>query len=44
MARKKFYMVLDTETATLPFANEIANGNPELKKRIAIAKPPGRYL
>ena len=39
MAHKKFYMVLDTETATLPFANEIANGNPELKKRIAIAKP-----
>ena len=32
-------MVVDTETATLPFANEIAAGNPERKKRIAIAKP-----
>lgn len=40
MAREKFrYMVVDTETATLPFANEVANNNPELKKKIAIAKP-----
>ena len=40
MAREKFrYMVVDTETATLPFANEIARDNSELKKKIAIAKP-----
>lgn len=40
MAREKIrYMVVDTETATLPFANEVANNNPELKKKIAIAKP-----
>lgn len=40
MGRKKdIYMVLDTETATLPFANEIAGGNAEVKKKIAIAKP-----
>ena len=39
MAKKLYYMVVDTETATLPFANEIAHDNPERKKRIAIAKP-----
>lgn len=40
MAREKLrFMVVDTETATLPFANEISNSNPELKKKIAIAKP-----
>lgn len=39
MAKKLYYMVVDTETATLPMANEIANGDPERKKRIAIAKP-----
>lgn len=39
MAKKLYYMVTDTETATLPFANEIACGDPERKKRIAIAKP-----
>ena len=39
MAKKLFYMVVDTETATLPFANEIAEGDSEKKKRIAIAKP-----
>ena len=33
------FMVTDTETATLPFANEIANGDPEKKKKIAIARP-----
>ena len=32
-------MVFDCETATLPFAEEIANGNSEKKKRIAIARP-----
>ena len=39
MRKKLLYMVVDTETATLPMANEIANGDPERKKRIAIAKP-----
>lgn len=39
MAKKLYYMVVDTETATLPFANEIAENDPERKKRIAIAKP-----
>lgn len=39
MAKKLYYMVVDTETATLPFANEIACDDPERKKRIAIAKP-----
>lgn len=39
MPKKKLYMVFDCETATLPFANEIAGDNAERKKRIAIAKP-----
>ena len=40
MARKEIrFMVVDTETATLPFANEIAKGNADAKKKIAIAKP-----
>lgn len=40
MGRKKeLFLVLDTETATLPFANEIAGGNAEIKKKIAIARP-----
>lgn len=40
MAKKKLkFCVVDTETATLPFANDIAQGDPERKKRIAIAKP-----
>lgn len=37
--KKLKFMVVDTETATLPFADEIANGDPERKKKIAIAKP-----
>ena len=37
--KKKVYLMLDCETATLPFADEIAGDNPERKKRIAIAKP-----
>ena len=37
--KKLLYMVVDTETATLPIANEIAHGDAERKKRIAIAKP-----
>ena len=39
MRQKLKFLVIDTETATLPFANEIAGDNPERKKRIAIAKP-----
>lgn len=39
LSKKRLYMVLDTETATLPFANEIAKGDKEKKKRIAIARP-----
>lgn len=36
--RKKFYLTLDTETATLPFANEMCK-NAAQKQKIAIAKP-----
>lgn len=36
--RKKFYLTLDTETATLPFANELCKGAKQ-KQKIAIAKP-----
>ena len=36
--RKKYFLTLDTETATLPFANEIAKTAKE-KQNIAIAKP-----
>lgn len=39
MSKKKFFCVVDTETATLPFSDEIAQGNAEIKKKIAIAKP-----
>lgn len=39
MGKKLFYMVVDCETAGLPFINEIAGDDPERKKRIAIAKP-----
>ena len=40
MARKeKRYLVLDCETATLPFASELADGDAEKKKKIAIARP-----
>lgn len=38
MAKKKWYLVLDTETATLPFADEITK-NAKEKQKIAIAKP-----
>ena len=37
--KKLYYMVVDTETATLPFSDEIAQGDPAIKKKIAIAKP-----
>ena len=36
--KKKFYLTLDTETATLPFVNEIAT-TPKERQTIAIAKP-----
>lgn len=36
--KKKFYLVLDTETATLPFANTICKNAAE-KQKIAISKP-----
>ena len=39
MSKELRYMVFDCETATLPFAEEIANGDSEKKKRIAIARP-----
>lgn len=40
MARKEYrYLVLDCETATLPFANDIAGNDAEKKKKIAIARP-----
>lgn len=38
MGKKKFYLTLDTETATLPFANELCE-NAIQKQKIAIAKP-----
>ena len=37
MPKELRYMVFDCETATLPFAEEIAHGDSEKKKRIAIA-------
>lgn len=36
--KKLYYLTLDTETATLPFADEIAK-TPKAKQNIAIAKP-----
>ena len=39
MSKSLRYIVLDCETATLPFANTIANGDSEIKKKIAIARP-----
>lgn len=36
--RKKFYLTLDTETATLPFVNELCK-NAKQKQKVAIAKP-----
>lgn len=38
MGAKKYYLVLDTETATLPFASTIATTAKD-KQKIAIAKP-----
>lgn len=40
MARKENrYLVLDCETTTLPFADEVAEHDAEKKKKIAIARP-----
>lgn len=40
MPKKKLkYLVLDCETATFPFADELAQGDGERKRKIAIAKP-----
>lgn len=36
--RRKYYLVLDCETATLPYAKKY-DGQPTLKQKIAIAKP-----
>ena len=36
--KKKYYLVLDTETATLPFANDLCK-DAKQKQKIAIAKP-----
>jgi hypothetical protein len=36
--KKKYYLVLDTETATLPFANDLCKSAKD-KQKIAIAKP-----
>lgn len=38
MSKKKFYLTLDTETATLPFASTMCKTGDE-KRKIAIAKP-----
>ena len=38
MGKRKYYLTLDTETATLPFADKIAENSIQ-KQRIAIAKP-----
>jgi hypothetical protein len=39
MGKKNYYLVLDTETATLPFIGEYAKGDERLRKNLAIAKP-----
>lgn len=39
MKKPLLYMVVDTETATLPLCAELANGDAEKKKKLAIAKP-----
>ena len=38
MGKRKYYLTLDTETATLPFANILCK-NDKQKQKIAIAKP-----
>ena len=39
MKKQLTYMVVHTETATLPLCAEITNGDAEKKKKLAIAKP-----
>lgn len=39
MAKKDFYLVLDTETATLPLVKMLTEGNEAMRKNLAIAKP-----
>jgi hypothetical protein len=39
MPNKNYYLVLDTETATLPWVNEYTKGSEKLRKNLAIAKP-----
>jgi hypothetical protein len=39
MGKKNYYLILDTETATLPFVKEYARDNAKLRKNLAIAKP-----
>lgn len=39
MGKRNYYLILDTETATLPFVGEYAQGNEKLRKNLAIAKP-----
>ena len=39
MRKELRYMVFDCETATLPFADMIAHGDSEAKKKISIARP-----
>lgn len=39
MGKVKKFLIVDTETATMFFADEIAQGDAEKKKRIAIARP-----
>lgn len=40
MARREYrYLVLDCETATLPFANEVAENDPERKKKNCYCPP-----
>lgn len=39
MGKELRFMVFDCETATLPFVDKLTHNNPELKKKIAIARP-----
>lgn len=39
MRKENLYLILDCETATLDFADAIADGDVERKKKIAIARP-----
>jgi hypothetical protein len=39
MGKKNYYLILDTETATLPFIGDYTKGDEKLRKNLAIAKP-----